>query len=351
MRRPVVVGPARWTPHRIAALMLTGRGPQSVFFDGVDCPEAAVGDPFLAIAAGAAMHQQKPTLLSAAIGPETERRLRGRQERFFRLVDGLESQPIRARHRQPLADAPTDRGVGAMFTAGLDSFHMVLQNRDLIDDLVFVHGFDIALHDWRQQAVVNHRIRRAADEIGLPLREVTTDLREWSDTRADWALYVHAGIDAVGLAMANRFRELWFAASVVEKHLPTEGVGEEPMGNEWVSIVRHDADRTRSEKIEAIIDHPVVRRHLRVCWQNTGEYNCGRCDKCIRTMINLASVGALGAVETLPPELPDDALSALPTSTRSDRAFLADNLDAAERTGQIALASALAARLDDVNAP
>lgn len=344
--RPVVLGPVRWTPNRITGLMLTGGGPQPVFIDGVDCPEEAAADAFFAIVAAAALHQQRPTLVVPAIGAETERRLRGRQERFFHLVDGLESQPIHARHRSPLGEPPPGRDVGVMFTAGLDSFHLVLQNRDRIDRLVFVHGFDVPVHDWRQQAVVNHRVRRSAAEIGLPLDEVTSDLRDWSDSRADWSLYVHAGIDAVGLALANRCREVWFAASVVERHLPTNGIDAEHSGNEWVQIIRQDAHLTRPEKVEAIVDHPVFRRHLRVCWANTGEYNCGRCDKCVRTMINLAAVGVLGAVETLPAELPEGAIASLSTATRSDRAFLLDNVEAAERNGQKVLATALERRLE-----
>jgi hypothetical protein len=43
---------------------------------------------------------------------------------------------------------------------------------------------------------------------------------------------------------------------------------------------------------------------LRVCYKNpNGIYNCGRCEKCMRTMIALRAVGAQGRCKTLPNDL------------------------------------------------
>ena len=51
-----------------------------------------------------------------------------------------------------------------------------------------------------------------------------------------------------------------------------------------------------------------MHRHLRVCWQNVGtDLNCGRCEKCVRTMAMLAGAGVLDRCETFPDrvDLPD----------------------------------------------
>ena len=38
-----------------------------------------------------------------------------------------------------------------------------------------------------------------------------------------------------------------------------------------------------------------MQRHLRVCWKNVGnKVNCGRCEKCVRTMLALEACGKLG---------------------------------------------------------
>ena len=53
-------------------------------------------------------------------------------------------------------------------------------------------------------------------------------------------------------------------------------------------------------------------RHLRVCWQNPDNaYNCGRCEKCFRTMLDLWVVGALDRCDTLPHQFDEQALALL----------------------------------------
>ena len=50
----------------------------------------------------------------------------------------------------------------------------------------------------------------------------------------------------------------------------------------------------REEKVPAIAHDPLVRKHLRVCWNNReGFVNCSRCGKCLMTMVSLAEAGVL----------------------------------------------------------
>jgi hypothetical protein len=71
---------------------------------------------------------------------------------------------------------------------------------------------------------------------------------------------------------------------------------------------------SRSARVRHVASDPLVQRHLRVCWENrapTG--NCSRCEKCVRTRIALAGVGALESCATFEPtaDLPA-AIDALP---------------------------------------
>jgi hypothetical protein len=60
-----------------------------------------------------------------------------------------------------------------------------------------------------------------------------------------------------------------------------------------VEIV-HFGTVPREEKIHAILTHPMVRDHLRVCWENRKpEGNCSRCPKCLLVMLHLAEYGVL----------------------------------------------------------
>ena len=52
-------------------------------------------------------------------------------------------------------------------------------------------------------------------------------------------------------------------------------------------------DRCRIDRLRAICREDLVRRFLRVCYQNTGaQLNCSVCEKCVRTQVLLRAVGA-----------------------------------------------------------
>jgi hypothetical protein len=44
-------------------------------------------------------------------------------------------------------------------------------------------------------------------------------------------------------------------------------------------------------KLHVLVQYPEVLSRLRVCWENEGNYNCGLCEKCVRTMLGLRALG------------------------------------------------------------
>lgn len=63
--------------------------------------------------------------------------------------------------------------------------------------------------------------------------------------------------------------------------------------------IEHDGARlSRLEKVRLLAPWPEAINSVRVCFVNRpGELNCGRCEKCIRTKVELAAVGKLDASE------------------------------------------------------
>ena len=51
---------------------------------------------------------------------------------------------------------------------------------------------------------------------------------------------------------------------------------------------------SRLDKLRIIADWDVALDHMRVCLANVpDELNCGKCEKCVRTMLGLEAIGAL----------------------------------------------------------
>ncbi len=242
-------------------------------------------------------------------------------DRFLRPTDRWYSPvPVDA----PARTNPTGRAdaTACLFTGGVDSFHTAVTERDRIDALVYVHGFDVALDDVGLRAVVGANLRAAAHGLGLPLVEVGTDLQAFGDRHAvGWNDYHGAALAAVGTALARRFGRLLVPATHTYAHL--EGLGSHPLLDPWWSgerlAVEHvGADATRVDKLRVLTASEPARRHLRVCWENRdGRYNCGMCEKCVRTGVAVRLAGAEGLFPTVPSPSLRRIASALPTGRGS----------------------------------
>jgi hypothetical protein len=221
------------------------------------------------------------------------------------------------------APAPVRPGrVGAFFSGGVDSWSTVLENPD-VTDLIFVRGIDILPRLEHQAGLadeVEARLRGVAAELELPLHVVETNLRELSDPLVRWEVFCACAVVAVAHFMAPLFERVLIAGdSDHEIQLPI-GPGrmvDQLWSSEELEIVDDGGRFSRQERLARIADHPLVRRSLRVCWQNPdGAYNCGRCRKCLLTSISLEALGALPRIETFPPTLElervDDFEVALP---------------------------------------
>lgn len=54
------------------------------------------------------------------------------------------------------------------------------------------------------------------------------------------------------------------------------------------NVISCGGNFTRSTKVDYIAKHPNVLKNIIVCWQGARDgYNCGECEKCIRTKLNL----------------------------------------------------------------
>lgn len=191
------------------------------------------------------------------------------------------------------------RGIGQCFSGGVDSFYSLLRGQHKPDSLVFIRGFDIPLADTVRSQMFEDSLGAIADASGTRALTVTTNLREHALFKASsWEKGHGAALAAVGLVLSKEHDVLVIPSSYAY-------VNDTPWGSHWATdslwslpgrmqIIHDDATATRRQKVAAIAAEPLVQRYLRVCWRNTTpNYNCSRCEKCLRTMVLLELAGQL----------------------------------------------------------
>ena len=258
--------------------------------------------------------------------------------------------PVRPVERQ----AATGR-VAAFFSGGVDSWSTVL-GEEGITDLIFVRGIDILSRFRHQEGLadrVEARLQDAADELGMRLHSVETNLRDLSeatgatDPLARWEAYYNSALAAVALFLGPLFDRILISTEFAYRDQPNLGSSwmvDQLWGDENLEISDVGGLHSRVERIEQIATHPVVRKTLRVCWLNPdGAYNCGRCRKCMVTMATLQAFGSLEQCETFPSELDLERLEELVVGELripSQLAFCEEALEAMRRSDKPELVGA-----------
>ncbi len=227
---------------------------------------------------------------------------------------GYHQIPVAAQAGAP-AD-PAGRATACFFSGGVDSFYTLLKHQRDITTLVLVHGFDMGLDDVRLRQHVSQKIQQVAGSLGKTLIEIETNVKQFREPHVSWEDYHGAALASVALALAPHVGKIYIAAS--RSYADLSPWGSHPIvdglwSTEGVAIAHDGCEATRLEKTKRIVDSALVCRTLRVCWENpAGEYNCGRCRKCLFAKARLRAIGALGRVQTFDPTLDLRALERLP---------------------------------------
>ncbi len=278
--------------------------------------ETATGaDPVLAACLMPAMSVGGSLVLPGSLSPRLLRTQREYQavQRAWSLEWEFQEHPFKevevvATARPP--EPPRKPGrVAAFFSGGVDSWSTLLDSPE-ITDLIFVRGIDLLPGSAQHKKLapqVEERAREVADGLGLTLHLVDTNLRQLSDPLVRWEAYFGCACMAVAHFLAPRFERILIAGAMdheVDEPMGVARLIDHLWSTEQLEIVDDGGHYSRVERTRRIADHPLVKRTLRVCWENRGgAYNCGRCRKCLMTMITLEAFGARSGIETFPPDL------------------------------------------------
>jgi len=194
---------------------------------------------------------------------------------------------------------PCDQAIAA-FSGGVDSCftlfrHLTGQCGRLQRPLkagLMVHGFDIPLDQPQVFERAAQRSQKMLASLGVALIPMATNFRElkqnWEDAHG------------IGLVSCLMLLQGGYGVGLVPSTEPYQALipwGSNPVTDHLLSsrtfkVVHDGAAFTRIEKVEQLGQWQEALTRLRVCWQGQEkDRNCGRCEKCIRTILNFRVVG------------------------------------------------------------
>lgn len=218
---------------------------------------------------------------------------------------------IEAKTRSVVHSLNNRRRAGLFLSGGMDSLAALRINKKTypeqhpgsIKDCLFVHGFDIG--GVIQRGMKYHvfdRAKKALSEVAkdakVTLIPVYTNIRHLCDERELWLdRFFGAVLAAVAHAFSSRLNLVYIASSYDIPNLTP--CGSHPLLDPAYSsydlrIIHRDLALSRLEKLRIVADWDVAFQNFRVCLANVPDrLNCGKCEKCIRTMTELLAIAAL----------------------------------------------------------
>jgi hypothetical protein len=308
-----------------------------------------------------------------------ERRLTLDEAICPRLKEGLETVMALMHHWtggefQPLAiDAPLaktnryaekKRHAGVFLSGGIDSLaalKLIMDNYAPTHpgrpkDALLVHGFDIG--GVIERGAKYHVFERAktamtpvAAAAGLTLIPVYTNIRHLCDNRDLWLNQFFGAVLAAAIhAFAPRIDLAWLASSYDIPHL--HPCGSHPLldpeyGSSDLQIRHRDVGLPRMHKLKIVAGWDVAFQNFRVCLANVPDkLNCGRCEKCVRTMLELEALGLLDKTRAFAEDSVDPAwLDAFSITIRVRNPFYEELIEPLKARGREDLAGKIRDKL------
>lgn len=212
-------------------------------------------------------------------------------------------------------DGSQARQPGAMlrsaqfFSGGVDSFFTLLRHSGQpgtgVDDLLVGWGFDIPLTDEAAFNNVRRSLGAVAKALDKRLVPFSTNLRQTRFGREiPWGTIGHGNaMAAIALLTAGTYGRVLIPSTDGYRELGPWGshvATDHHYSCSSMRLVHDGAAYSRLDKVRLISRSPVALAALRVCWRAQSDGNCGRCEKCLRTMIALELCDSLELATTFP---------------------------------------------------
>lgn len=231
----------------------------------------------------------------------------------------------------------------SFFSGGVDGTHTFLRHIEEIDFLMFAKGIDMQLSNDENY---NYALKLNSEYLETKERKIysiETNVRFYGhEYGISWAACFGGGLSSIALAAG--VQRCFIASGISYANLYPHGssfMSDHLWSNEFTKIVHDGAETTRIEKVRQLGKDQDALRILRVCWHDKG-YNCGECEKCLRTM---ASLRALGLSTPSFPEVTDEIVTnkigKMNLYDEYIEDYVRENIAAAKESNDILLVKAL----------
>ncbi len=313
-----------------------------------------------------AMHfGEKRIVLDAAICPGLKEGLETVMSLIMEWSGGhLHPLSIEAKASSSVQYWEKQRQAGLFLSGGIDSLAALRANKltypemhpGAIKDCLFVHGFDIG--GVVKRGMKYHVFERAksamsqvVEDANVNLIPIYTNIRHLCDERELWLeKFFGAVLASVAHAFASRLELVYIASSYDIPNLVP--CGSHPMLDpEYSSFdmrIRHrDLSLSRLDKLRIVAGWDIALNNIRVCLANVQDrMNCGKCEKCVRTMIGLLAIGALDKTEAfVEDDVSPDLLSGFSITIRHREPFYRELLEPLKSSGRDDLVNVIKSKL------
>jgi hypothetical protein len=279
------------------------------------------GDPFVAALLVAAMRTSERLSVPAPVSPTLLEALPEIQSIYTAFDKRAHRVSVETDARgQPFPAGLDQSRNGLFFSLGVDSYYSLLKNRRVhaadsqtTTHLISVRGFDVADEfgdrDISPQMLAN--LRRAARETKTTFLPVETNVRRATRQLAPWSIIHGGAMASIALALGGMFQRVLIAASATYDTVAPWGTHPllDPLwSTESLRIVHDGCEMDTIDKTWFNTGSDLFLETVRVCPGYGPEYNCGRCLKCMRTMLDLWLSGHLYGCPTLPHSIDAECL-------------------------------------------
>ena len=268
--------------------------------------------------------------------------------------------PVRAQAATPpsplRAAMVLSGGIDSLATLRLNRRHFPANHPGAIRDGLIIHGFDIGgVVERGMKYPVFDRARQAlaavADDADISLIPVYTNIRHLCDERTLWLDYFFGAVlAAAGHAFSSRINLLYIASSFDLPNLVPCGSHPllDPLYSSHELRIHHaHAELPRMEKLRIVSEWPAAFQNFRVCLANVPDrLNCGKCEKCVRTMLGLVGLGRLDQTRAfIEDDVTPDMLAPFDITIRHRPPFYRELIEPLKSRGRDDLVQAITGKL------